>query len=409
MTRPLLLLIPFLALFAGVSRAADARPDSTPRVNKVIDKGVAYLKKWAGDSFETKYNYERGNTQVGAIALAGLTLLECGVPADDAAVKAVAQRVREADFGPLNTYVLATSVLFLDRLGDAGDRERIQSLCAQIMNGQTAHGGWPYSCKPLSAADRDKVLTALKNTPLGDVVKAPAGLDLPVFRYRRGAKATVTENVPWDDASITQFAVLALWAGKRHGVPVERSLLMAEARFRAMQNRDGSWSYRQAFKSNAGDIHRDSMTCAGLLALAVGRGVDGEKAKSDRGGDDAIRRGFNFLQESVGRVRQRRAASKGGRILFVSGWGDLYYLWSLERVAVVYEAKKIHGVDWYHWGSEILMNAQEEDGSWSDAFAGVPDTCFALLFLKRVNIVKDLTTELRSQGVILIPSVESGK
>jgi hypothetical protein len=42
--------------------------------------------------------------------------------------------------------------------------------------------------------------------------------------------------------------------------------------------------------------------------------------------------------------------------------------------------------------------SQKADGSWDDRFPGVPDTCFALLFLKRANLVKDLTDTLRALG-----------
>src|SRR5207244_11680050 len=48
------------------------------------------------------------------------------------------------------------------------------------------------------------------------------------------------------DNSNTQFAVLALWAARRHGIPVEKALARAEARFRNSQNADGGWGYRLA-------------------------------------------------------------------------------------------------------------------------------------------------------------------
>src|SRR5262249_53995822 len=76
-------------------------------------------------------------------------------------------------------------------------------------------------------------------------------------------------------------------------------------------------------------------------------------------------------------------------------WGDLSFLWSLERMAVIYDLKLVDGKDWYAWGSEIILKHQGDDGSWSERFPGVPDTCFALLFLKRANVVKDLTDKLR--------------
>ena len=64
-------------------------------------------------------------------------------------------------------------------------------------------------------------------------------------------------------------------------------------------------------------------------------------------------------------------------------------------VAVVYDLQKIGGKDWYDWASKAIVAAQKDDGSWADAVPGPVDTCFALLVLKRVNVVQDLTTEVK--------------
>src|SRR5262249_6483285 len=79
-------------------------------------------------------------------------------------------------------------------------------------------------------------------------------------------------------------------------------------------------------------------------------------------------------------------------------WGDLYLLWSIERVGVIYDVKDIQpgsGREWYPWGAEIIVANQKDTGEWDDRFPRVPDTCFALLFLKRADIAKDLTDKLR--------------
>src|SRR5258707_1087272 len=49
------------------------------------------------------------------------------------------------------------------------------------------------------------------------------------------------------DNSNTQFAILALWIGRRqpYSVPVDYPLKLAEKRFRRMQGDDGSWTYGQ--------------------------------------------------------------------------------------------------------------------------------------------------------------------
>ncbi len=77
---------------------------------------------------------------------------------------------------------------------------------------------------------------------------------------------------------------------------------------------------------------------------------------------------------------------------------DMYFLWSIERVAVLFQLPKIGEKDWFRWGFTMLRKNQDSQGFWL-ANQGVgrghyPDTCFALLFLKRVNLVKDLTDKI---------------
>jgi hypothetical protein len=219
---------------------------------------------------------------------------------------------------------------------------------------------------------------------------------LPVFRWDPGTKYD-WKPTGRDDNSLTQFAVLALWASRKHGVPVERSLAFAEARFRTFQNRDGSWGYGLRTTSR-----RDSMTCAGLLGLAVGRGLDkqGSNPRTELK-DEALEKGLVYVGQIVGKP----AGGKGkkGALIHADSHGDLYFLWSLERMAVVWDLKTVAGKDWYEWGSKLLVDSQMPDGSWHDTFAGPIDTCFALLFLKRVNVVQDLTAQLRLLGKVKDP------
>jgi hypothetical protein len=75
-----------------------------------------------------------------------------------------------------------------------------------------------------------------------------------------------------------------------------------------------------------------------------------------------------------------------------------YFLWSLERAAVAYGLQKIGGKDWYDWGANFLLGDQEKDGSWQGIHGSYgADTCFALLFLRRADLAKDLSTALRGK------------
>ncbi len=386
------------------------------RANKAIDKGVAFLKQVLGERAGGRYAGPVGS------GLAGLTLLECGVPASDPVIRRLAEQVRKRAPALSATYQIATDIWFLDRLGDKRDHDLIRSLALRLIANQKAMGGWDYASAPISAQDETALLQLLAEKPLsanwrdsmtaalapdrsgrpvtGD--PAPRGStrmeQLPLFRWEPGKKLA-WHPAGREDNSLTQFAILALWSARKHGVPVERCLAFVEARFRTYQNADGSWGY--ALRTTG---HRDSMTCAGLLGLAVGRGL-GKQSDQPKGDvkDKAIDKALIYVGQVVGKKPLNRGATVKGRLIAAQALGDLYFLWSMERIAVVYDLKTIAGKDWYAWGSELILDAQSDNGSWHEAFPGVPDTCFALLFLKRVNIAQDLTAQLRLLGKVKDP------
>jgi hypothetical protein len=80
------------------------------------------------------------------------------------------------------------------------------------------------------------------------------------------------------------------------------------------------------------------------------------------------------------------------------GHGDLYFLWSLERVGVVYGVDKIGGLDWFDLGSTFIVRTQSPDGSWNftaGSFGPEVNTAFAVLFLARSNLARDLSSKVQ--------------
>jgi hypothetical protein len=349
------------------------------RINAAIDRGVTYLKANPADA------------RTGIQALVGLTLLECGVPMDDRQVKGIAQLVREAGPDLNGTYDISLSILFLDRLGDKKDSALIQRLALRLAAGQVGVGGWSYQCPRLSA-DEEKQFLSFLQTHTGTTKGAPVQVgDFPANLQNCAAIRIADPNAgatgAGSDNSNTQFGVLGLWIALRHKVPVQATLIQAERHFRSSQFPDGHWGYN-------GDNWPASMICSGLLGLAIGHSVsaraDDRKAPAK---DAAIEKGLQLLATHIGPDAPKGGG--GGQIIQANAWGDLYYLWSLERVGVVYDLKKIGGKDWYEWASKVLVDAQKPDGSWADTMPGAVDTCFALLVLKRVNVVQDLTVEVK--------------
>jgi hypothetical protein len=70
----------------------------------------------------------------------------------------------------------------------------------------------------------------------------------------------------------------------------------------------------------------------------------------------------------------------------------------LERVGVALDLDKLNGRDWYSWGAEFALATQNPDGTWTGSHGeGGADTCFALLFLKRANLTRDLSARMRGK------------
>jgi hypothetical protein len=143
------------------------------------------------------------------------------------------------------------------------------------------------------------------------------------------------------------------------------------------------------------------MTCAGLMALATAIGIKGElKASNKPAGkglgkperDPAVERGFRRLERHLlddyggGRGPERGPVFQGPNFH--------YFVWSLERVGVLYSAERIGQVQWYPWGCERLLATQRPNGSWEGEHGPLINTSFSLLFLNRANIAPELSRAL---------------
>jgi hypothetical protein len=176
-------------------------------------------------------------------------------------------------------------------------------------------------------------------------------------------------------------------------------------RFRTSQNNDGTFGYHYVRGGGAGGPNGvAAMTGAGLLGLAVTHGLTvGMKieAMAAQGIQDKdIQKALVALSRFIERPLGKPAGAKGRSPV------NLYFLWTVERVGMLYGLPKINDKDWYHWGVEVLLDSQRKDGAWSAGgyFGSNPmtDTCFALLFLKRANLAKDLTTKIQTKLELVI-------
>jgi hypothetical protein len=434
----------FLALCAGLLLAMpSARAADKDAVNRAIDRGVKQLKSMQAEDGSWPHDQK-----VGATALAALTLLECGVPIDDPAITKAARVIRDAAPTITYTYAMALSVLFLDRLGEAVDQSMIESLTARLLAGQNLNGGWGYDCPGSLGEESRRLTTLLKDR--NDLIaagktpsKADAGRhdyrDLPKdvqemllqygkVRTKRNAEPGASSVM--GDNSNTQFVILALFAARKHGLPVDAALGEAEERFRRSQVGGGAWSYVPMLQVMADCYATPSMTCAGLLALGYAYAAGNESAlRTDLKGNDqskpgtgkpalrdpekdpAIKGALALLGKMLARPLTPMAACEPltplperirplpPTLKDIGAGRSYYFLWSLERVCVAYDLDTLGDKDWFDWGAEFILKNQGADGGWhSGEFdKGGCDTCFALLFLRRANLSPDVTRALKGR------------
>jgi hypothetical protein len=256
--------------------------------------------------------------------------------------------------------------------------------------------GKPAEPDPKKPAAGDAA-KAKKPQPLPMSQLPPSLQRLPIVHLNATKGLVLKGNGSGGDNSNTQFALLALWAARRHDVPTEYALKHAYQRFVWSQNADGSWGYTFHRK----DMNPNTMTCVGLLGLAVGHGAlpDAPKGGNAKLESPAMQNGLRALGQHIGTPSKDPAAWPAME--------NLYFLWSVERVAMLCDLKTIGGKDWYGWGAQVLLANQSLEGWWTGGqyHGSTPhiDTCFALLFLKRSNLVPDLTENLRLYMAIRDP------
>ena len=122
------------------------------------------------------------------------------------------------------------------------------------------------------------------------------------------------------------------------------------------------------------------------------------KGQRDAAKDPVIRGGLLALGSCIDHPVAKKKPQPPIPIIGPGNGKAYYFLWSLERVAMAFGLKTIGDKDWYAWGSEILVANQRPDGSWQGDYAACgADTCFALLFLRRANLARDLTATLKGK------------
>ncbi len=233
------------------------------------------------------------------------------------------------------------------------------------------------------------------------------------------------------DTSISQYALLGLWAARRAGVEVPLSVWEDSARWHMRtQAKNGGFTYHPAEGNRNEGSATHTMAVAGTGSLYVARlhlfpkagplKVRSAAPKTAKGSKKKITfdERYSFLikidldrveaeDDGAGQPdstdkpfkRTLRQGSLDERILAGLAWNrafyniksptgsgkQLYYLYGLERVSVLASIEEYNGRDWYADGADSLIATQNRDGSWDAASNSSAATAFALLFLSRAT------------------------
>ncbi|MFO0881511.1 MAG: HEAT repeat domain-containing protein [Gemmataceae bacterium] len=419
-----------LAGWVAVLAACPVSAVEKAAIDRAVDRGVAALKSLQRPDGTWE------SIEIGATALVGLALLEGGVPPEDRSIRNAARAIRESSLMARQTYSIALAILFLDRLDERSDTPLIESLVVRLLAGQRSDGGWSYIC-PTPAPEEARRIQAemagardLKGAR--DLTRLPPKgkrkqENLPseivsqlALITRAGGGVLGVDAGLGSDNSNTQFATIAVWVGRRYGIPVQDALIRLGDRFRKTQHSDGGWSYSPLLSGIplGGGMGGSTatMTCAGTIGLICSHGAahdikikksrDSKTEKQDVSKDVSLKAALAVLSTAVGTPVGWNGNSPRPAVIAAANGKAYYFLWSLERCMVALELDKLAGKDWYTWGAEILLANQSENGTWVGDYAsyGGADTAFAVLFLKKANFTRDLSgnlTGMNGEGRVL--------
>jgi hypothetical protein len=316
-----------------------------------------------------------GQKQVGETAMMALAMINADVQESDPALATCLNLIRSRFNGTVftpqlgggaNIYEAAVVAMALSDLDAVGHKSQIEAVAQFILGAQNPNGSWDYTGRT-------------------------AG-----------------------DSSISQYALLGLWAAEDAGVNIPPSVWDQAADFYLkVQGSGGSWNYHR----DEGTSYPEtlSMTAAGvgslllcqrqlaryrrnndpinpLLVPLLVEGQQREKYKPSHAVatiQDAANRGIAWLSS-------RFAVSRND----IVGKSPYYFLYGVERIGALAGGGRdtLGGLNWFEQGKRFILSSQKSDGSWTGDYGAEVNTAYAILFMTRATARKIKKIEIKRLG-----------
>ena len=208
------------------------------------------------------------------------------------------------------------------------------------------------------------------------------------------------------DTSITQYAILGLWAATRVGIEVPLETLERCLKWHfATQRTDGGFAYH-AFERRVA-TSTGTMTAAGASNLLIIRRIlfgEAEIGAEIRPAD--VKRRFGVLEKFTDDRRTSSFVTPTIRLAVIDkavkdsvNWSIAhftdrnknremwmtYHMYCIERLAALLDVTQLGSHEWYDEGADELLLKQLSDGSWSDDCKSVAATALSLMFLSKAT------------------------
>ncbi|MHB1157216.1 MAG: hypothetical protein ACYC26_10300 [Phycisphaerales bacterium] len=354
---------------ADVKAAHQAKVDAQRKerkdVNLAIEKGVKYLISQYQGNGEFSGKYQK---QIGQTALIVFSLLKSGANEQETCVSEsipamLAYGLNRPGTDGRGTYNAGLVMMAMDLI-----RERAEA--------QIADHSLDIKIRREAIANRPKAVAVIRKCVSGLYANQKANQS---FSYGGGAAKA------GHDMSIHQYALLGMWAAYRSRVVLKPNYWDDQIKYlMAIQKPDGGWAYKPDKNPSR------AMTTAGIGSLAICAANTVKKRITRQTVAITNNRGLETktITDIPPKSPVEKSISHGFEWLAQNNIQvvDAYYLYGLERAAVLTGTTTINNIDWYDAMATQIVAKQNADGSWAgneNLGGSTCTTAWYLLFLRR--------------------------